>query len=266
MSVRIQIASDIHLEFLHLTKLENSIFEDIVSPEAPILVLAGDIGNPSSSVYRRFLSWCSVRWVYVFLTPGNHEYYGKTIEDGDDILSKVCHETGVVFLHNKTFSIPSLNLTFIGTTLWSHIPPESTFEALLYLNDFRKIDGYTIESYNALHEQQKNWLLQALDRADAGHTKIVVTHHAPLLGVTSHPKYRKKINYAFQVDMSSVMRDFGVAVWFFGHTHYSVDLEDRRSGTRVVANQRGYSSESCASRYNVQKFIKVPTKKNLDET
>ena len=40
MTLNMQIASDLHLEY---NKIDN--YTDIIKPSAPILVLAGDIGN-----------------------------------------------------------------------------------------------------------------------------------------------------------------------------------------------------------------------------
>ena len=69
MSVRIQYASDIHLE------IRPSKFRRILTPVGDILILAGDIGHPFRRTYAQFLDWCSRNFKHVILVPGNHEYY-----------------------------------------------------------------------------------------------------------------------------------------------------------------------------------------------
>lgn len=256
MSNYIQIASDLHLEFEEWSQIEDPPFEKIIDPCSEILVLAGDIGNPETPVYRKFLEWCVSNFGHVLLTPGNHEYYHRSVGKGNSLLEEMCRETGVVFLQQKSFSIPSFGMTFIGATMWSHIPPEDALETLLSVNDFKKIEGMTCDAYNELHDEHRQWLIDELGKVDPSHRKIVVTHHSPLLETTSHPMYRgKKTNCAFQSDLSSIMTDYSVDVWFFGHTHYSVDFYYHE--TRVVANQKGYPSEKRESKYSPEKRVEV---------
>ena len=272
MSIRIQIASDIHLEHDNWHRKSEPPFERIITPHCPVLILAGDIGNPGTVVYRKFLRWCASKFTYVFLTPGNHEYFGKTIEEADSLLEEICHDAGVVLLNNRSFSIPGLNLTFIGATLWSHIPQEAAFESLMYVSDFTKIKDMSMEAYNLLHANSREWLTKTLSKVDSSHRKIVVSHHAPLLEVTSHPVFRgKKTNFAFQSDCTEMMQHFDIDVWFFGHTHYSVDLtwtgnqvntSNPEVGltegeTRVVSNQRGYNDEAYSTHYAMDKFVEL---------
>ena len=70
--VAIQLVSDLHIE------AESTTIDplSVVTPSAPILVLAGDIG----SLYKlknleNFLSALSKHYIAVFYIPGNHEYY-----------------------------------------------------------------------------------------------------------------------------------------------------------------------------------------------
>jgi len=66
----VQFASDVHLEF---EPNQNQIdFNSIVSPvpNAKVLILAGDIGNPKMPSYSNFLAWCSKRWPFVLVVSG----------------------------------------------------------------------------------------------------------------------------------------------------------------------------------------------------
>ena len=71
--VSIQIASDLHIECIDNDDVDPL---DFVTPEAPILILAGDIG----SFYRQkqlknFLTKLCTHFQIVLYIIGNHEYY-----------------------------------------------------------------------------------------------------------------------------------------------------------------------------------------------
>jgi len=261
MLSNIQIVSDIHLEkieFYNESKTKEQfksfdipVIEKIIKPCSSILVLAGDIGNPKTPMYKRFLEWCKFRFEYVFLTPGNHEYYGLTIEEGNYYLVNVCKRTGVILLNNTQITIPELDVTFFGTTLWSYIPQQFSFEIYMCVNDFSKIKGLTVDLYNEMHKKSKEWLSDALSKSTTKNN-IVITHHSPLLEITSHPFYRgKTTNYAFQSDCTDLMEK--VNVWIFGHTHFSVDIN--HENCRVVSNQLGYEREGGITGYTSKKSI-----------
>lgn len=72
--------SDIHLELRK--KPPRDLIESIIGgiPHADhirrsILLLAGDIGNPSDVAYELFLKRCESFFAYVIIIAGNHEYY-----------------------------------------------------------------------------------------------------------------------------------------------------------------------------------------------
>jgi len=59
--LRIQYASDLHLEHY-----EKTVFQIMLKPSAPVLVLAGDVGQPGRRSYRDFLYY---RAVYNYVHP-----------------------------------------------------------------------------------------------------------------------------------------------------------------------------------------------------
>jgi predicted phosphodiesterase len=72
--MRIQYASDLHLEFR-----ENSSFlkHNPLAVAGEVLVLAGDIGYIGDENYSRhpFWDWASGNYSRVIVVPGNHEFY-----------------------------------------------------------------------------------------------------------------------------------------------------------------------------------------------
>lgn len=72
--VKIQYASDLHLEFI-----ENTLYleRSPIQPVADILLLAGDTGYLGDEVFVKhpFLDWASKNYKQVIVIPGNHEFY-----------------------------------------------------------------------------------------------------------------------------------------------------------------------------------------------
>ena len=71
--MKIQVASDLHLEFLQ----RNFLGERLIAPAsgADLLVLAGDIANGIDAV-RLFADWP----VPVLYVAGNHEFYSQSFD------------------------------------------------------------------------------------------------------------------------------------------------------------------------------------------
>lgn len=247
LMVRVQYASDIHLEF------RPSKFRRILKPSAEILILAGDIGHPFRRTYYQFLRWCSMKFKHVVLIPGNHEYYGSSLKKARRKLKQLSKATGVTVLDRDVLELPEYNLVILGTTLWSYIPPENSFEVLMGINDYQCIEDFDLTTGNTLYLENRNWLRQTIKfyrEMNPEYQIVVATHHAPVPEITSAPIYRgKPTNCAFASDCTDVME--GVDVWIFGHTHYNTTfphtLPNGESVT-VTSNQRGYAREDTGYR------------------
>ncbi len=91
--MRIQYASDLHLEFEHNRELlERGVG---LLPVGDILVLAGDVSYLGDKKMIRwpFFDWCAEYFQETLIVPGNHEYYG-----GYDIgkTKLMCNQMGYV--------------------------------------------------------------------------------------------------------------------------------------------------------------------------
>lgn len=244
---RLQFMSDLHLEMPHLPKPH-------VERLAPNLALLGDIGYPSRDTYRNFLRQMSAQFERVFLVPGNHEYYKTTMEKAQEDMQDICRELpNVVLLNPGLVRIPEYNLRILGATLWSNVPTLAKCSVETYLNDYFLIhknngDLLTVEDTNRMHAEQLAWLTTELYKAkDAGEKALVLTHHAPLIEGTSHPRYQGKLtNCAFATDLNGLFPY--VHTWLHGHTHYNHNTyrrwyqESGEGQIYITANQRGYSS------------------------
>ncbi|KAJ5143447.1 calcineurin-like phosphoesterase [Penicillium bovifimosum] len=268
-SVSFQVLSDLHLE----------VNRQYPSYEIPVcaeyLILAGDIGRLTDyDDYRNFLQKQTDRFKLVFLVPGNHEFYNGTFAAGLEKARQLEREPSLngrlVLLHQKRFDVPGSSVTILGCTLWSKVPHESTDIVRLKINDFQKIEGWSVDDHNANHDSDLAWLLEEIHsiHEENGNTEkrtkkqsiLVVTHHAPLLQRTSSPQHANNPwSVAFGTDILPQTPD-GVKAWVFGHTHYTTDFKE--GGVRIVSNQRGYvlpwSTSKTQDKFDVRKVIHVP--------
>lgn len=232
--MKIQLLSDLHLEHAPC---------DILSQQADIVVLAGDIGIGSEG-----LLWAKKNTnVPVLYVAGNHEYHDATLsmQEHQIIMKQCVQHSHVHFLDNAVFQLDGIR--FIGTTLWSDLSTMS--QALSCDTDGIVMDFYAGDQGDemlcfdrdvaqALFEKNKQWLSDTLATPFAGST-VVVSHHAPSLQSLDPSFIGNMWNPCFMSDLSALMGS-SVDLWLHGHTHHSFDY--RLKGTRVVCNPRGYPS------------------------
>lgn len=238
----LQIASDIHLERRQLS------FDQIITPNADILALVGDIGSPFEPRLQEFLAWCSIKFTYVFFVPGNHEYYntqGVDIATINQQLHHICsRHTNVIFMYNRTYVLGKY--AFIGSILWSEVPQEHKAAIQHMMNDYRYIfkqqnivitpDDTTIE-----YHKNKQWIEQQIIQArNHNLIPIILTHHTPSFIRTSAPEHDGGISkYAFSSKLTcppGVIR-----LWCCGHTHYN--FHHSEEGYELISNQFGYGNQ-----------------------
>jgi predicted phosphodiesterase len=237
--MRIQLASDLHLE--HLAHYFPD--EALIRPahQADVLVLAGDISRGADAI-GLFRDWP----VPVLYVMGNHEAYSGCIEIVREQLVAAAKGTAVRFLEREVADFGGVR--FLCCTLWTdyrlrcnRTQRQLMENASLRLNDHRLIrtsGGELFLPEHALqdHEISRAWLAQELSRPYYG-TTVVVTHHAPH-PLSVHPRYAgDALNAAFASDLTELLHK--ADYWLHGHVHDSFDYQVGRC--RVVANPRGYA-------------------------
>jgi predicted phosphodiesterase len=243
--MRIQLASDLHLE--HLASRFPG--ETLIRPahQADMLVLAGDVAQASNAV-QLFQDW-PVPVLYVL---GNHEFYGDCVETVREELERATAGTSVRVLERDVVDFGGVR--FLGCTLWTDYRLRSNRtqrhlmeHAALRLNDHRLVQirpGELFTPEHALndHESSRAWLAQQLSEPYAG-KKVVITHHAPH-ALSVHPRYAgDHLNAAFASELPELLQL--ADVWLHGHVHDSFDYSVQ--GCRVVANPRGYAQNVGAA-------------------
>ena len=233
--MKIQFASDLHLEFL---ERRFPGFRAVEPTDADVLVLAGDIHRHARAL-EVFQDWpCPV-----LLLHGNHELYRGVAEDVLDDLRRGSRCGSVTYLECEATYLDDVR--FLGCCLWTDFalygaPQDSMRAAEKGVMDYQAIrtrnGRFSPEDARNMHELSRKWLTSELGRPFSGKT-VVITHHGPHRG-SIHAKYDcNELNPCFISDMNELIA--GTALWIHGHVHHSFDY--CVAGTRIVANPRGYA-------------------------
>lgn len=254
--VKIQYASDLHLEFI-----ENTLYleRSPIQPVADILLLAGDTGylGDEAFVKHPFWDWASKNYKQVIVIPGNHEFYmgydlGQ-LHDGwsMEIRPNVkCYYNAVIHLSD--------DVDLIVSTLWGYVEPQNAFATERRVNDFYRIkaDGEVINSerFNEEHKKCRAFIEKAVSESKAKHI-VVATHHVPSYELVSLDFAGSPINGAFTAELGNFIAYSNIDYWIYGHSHRNIDKVIGK--TKCVSNQLGYVSHGEAEVFDSKKCIHV---------
>jgi UDP-2,3-diacylglucosamine pyrophosphatase LpxH len=266
--MQVQYSSDLHIN----TFPAGTPFETFVRPVAPILVLAGDIGNVSNPLYAQCLAWCSQRWSTVILIAGNHEYFCEpntmqTMDEIDQTIRRICMQLRIHFLQaGQSVKVPGTNLRFVGATLWSDIDTGIWSEVQATKGEFRNTFQQTPSplvratypsDINALHALHKAQLSSAIAPHSETERLIVVTHHMPTFSLldAEHATHRFRSCYASKDDDLFAPN---IVAWICGHGHRATQ-QTVPNGPLLCMNARGYPSQvlRIRDRYNPEASLFV---------
>ena len=234
--MKLNILSDLHLGLGALDPPDN---------HADVVILAGDVSRPREAV-----AWARAIGKPVLYVPGNHEFYGDSIDGTLDVLRSLCEGSLVRVLDDDVAVLDGVR--FVGTTLWTDFMllgaarrEDAMREGQRYLRDFSRIRTsrhsdaiYTPADSAARFDVHCRFLAAQLARPFAGST-VVITHHAPS-PQSIHPRFSDSLlNACFISDLEHLMNGRRACLWVHGHTHDSFDYVVH--GTRVVCNARGYA-------------------------
>ena len=240
-AMRILLLSDLHHEFWR----EKAPVIDPCVSRPDIVILAGDIDTGAKAVAWAAQVFAGIPVLYVH---GNHESYGRNLDDTQDDIEATCAlTTNVHFLNCGEYIAGPVR--FLGATMWTDFclfgddtRATAMRSAQAVMNDYRQIrltkKGYRklrasdTASYHAMH---RAWLDKKLDEPFEG-TTVVITHMAPSMqSVAGHfAGDLTSAAYASRLDELAQKAD----LWVHGHMHDSFDYALGRC--RVVTNPCGY--------------------------
>lgn len=259
--MKIQLVSDLHLEF---DKLQIAGFGPglrIQNAGADVLVLAGDICTVRDfESFKDFFIDCAYGFKHVIYIMGNHEHYkAKDFATNSNIIreSFLRLDLGNIhFLDNDCVYLDGVK--FIGATLWTNnnngcpITENAIFHGMTdyslikYKDDKGNYFKFMPRCARMEHARSVQFIANETDPKffhadDTNVPMVVVTHHAPSFR-SIHPKYDGDyhMNAAFASNLEDMMFD-NIKLWCHGHTHTPFDYMVRN--TRVVCNPYGYPGE-----------------------
>jgi predicted phosphodiesterase len=244
MQMKIQIASDLHLEFLQ-PEQEKSLYQTFKG-EADVLVLAGDIVpvkymDQLRDVFGRF---CELYEDVVYV-PGNHEFYHTNPPDVENLLGALSNE--LANLHWLDCGARKIQgQTFYGGTGWFPNKPEVP-RLRHTMNDFRLIKGLEPWVF------EENTRFHRMARINVKPSTVVVSHHLPSFRSVPAEYKGDEGNCYFVNDMEWFIAEVQPKLWIHGHTHTPADY--KIGNTRVVCNPLGYPGESV--KYNPALILEI---------
>ncbi|MDX3916928.1 MAG: metallophosphoesterase [Pseudosphingobacterium sp.] len=236
--MRLQIVSDLHLEFPENSSYLNS---NPLIVSGDVLLMAGDI-VPLISIdsHKAFFDFVSDNFAHTYWLPGNHEYYYSDINCYPQAFEESIRDN-VTLLNNQTITLGKLRLHF--STLWSQISEETAFQIQHGMSDFRliKYEGYTLtpERYNKLHQISVDFLKASVRPGSDAFIDIVVTHHVPTFKQYPAQYSGSILNEGFATELRDFIAETNAAYWIHGHHHVNVP-EFMVGRTIVLTNQLGY--------------------------
>lgn len=241
--MRIQIVSDLHLEF---AENRNWLKEHPLQYRGDVLVLAGDtVTDRHRKKAEGFYSEIEKNFRLILSCMGNHEFYHGEADYAYPSYAKHISENHVK-LNNSSFIFS--NIKFIVSILWSRVPEDKMKIVSARMNDYHLICRrysdekvpLSVEDTNRYHALSVDYIESELRKEFPGKI-IVVTHHLPSYQCVP-PEYNEdELNCAFASKLDYLFEKYRIDYWISGHTHHSVDMMIHN--TRCIVNPLGYVVE-----------------------
>jgi Icc-related predicted phosphoesterase len=237
MKTRIQIASDLHIEFTGM----DAELDTVAEQSRDILIVAGDLAEGT-----RGFDWLTYQTQFseVVFVPGNHEYYGHDIDDVDRKF-RAFEKTNSRFHFLQLDIVELYGVRIAGCTLWTDMMGLSDWDKRMVeksMSDFHCITKrgarFTPQISNGINMGHRNWLMLQKD------IDIVVTHHAPSdQSITPYwQEHGKLLNPGFAGNSDDIIHALQPKFWIHGHMHSFLRYwhDQKINGTQVICNPRGY--------------------------
>lgn len=250
--MRVQIISDIHLEF-EIRKFDFS--------GCDLLILAGDVYLGTGG-----FTWISekVKDIPVIYVLGNHEYYKNAWPKLLHEIKESAKGTNIHVLENDSVCIEGI--TFHGATLWTDFalfgnPEIARFESQYCMNDYKLIrcdPSYSklrASDTQRMHNESLRWFQKSLGESTT-ETNVVVTHHAPSIKSIQEKDRNELISASFTSNLEDFIDKTKPDLWIHGHIHAASDYFIGK--TRVICNPVGYPAENVKG-YKENFIIEIST-------
>jgi len=251
--MKIRLLSDLHHEFFKTKSMFTESFMEYKGED--VLILAGDIAVGARNVLDVIDCFLQAGFPKIVYTPGNHEYYGSSINEFHTELHRLWpdHYQDKVFAFTDRRDCYCIidGVVFVGGTLWTNFREDqiAQFACGSRITDFKTIKYFTTQDAKELYYDTLDAIRDTYAEFDYDVPKVVVTHFLPAVECIA-PQYRGKdlINNYFANDLGDNISGFNNTTWVFGHTHDAVDIKIGQ--TRLIANPHGYYGYESRAQFN----------------
>ena len=261
--MKIQVASDLHLEFERQYKSDKGFVPfNLGHTDADVIVLAGDIGVGFKEESKFCEQIARTHGKPVVFVLGNHSFYNQG--NIDRIRGKWAkYESENVHYIDEGRHWTYKGVNFVGGIFWTDFNNYNVMDMTVadqMMNDYRgcrmtKMDS-NLDNMNSWnkdgtessefyftprrsvdeHYKTKEYMNYMLGEWK-GQKNVVVTHHLPS-GKSGDIRFRgNALNPAYYSNLDEWVMDRDISLWVHGHTHGSNDY--MLGDTRVVCNPRG---------------------------
>jgi len=282
MTLRLQLISDLHVEFMPDEAMVRHVCSSLLS-DADVLCIAGDLGvlqflgNPSPKVELALSLFCN-HYPRVLMVTGNHDYYHSGFDPVRRYLRSLNQRFSPVLSTTEEGTIWEVKgVRILACTLWFN----HRLSNILYwrgMSDSSLIDGGGAVALARIERRGKRAAEFLQENARPG--DILLTHHLPHQQAID-PGFAGNLLNAFFVNdlVQNLLESSVFPVALFGHTHTSMDrrvvpdhvasspgiqvpwgkVHPSATGTRLVCNPFGYSGRSPNPRFNPRLILDIPT-------
>lgn len=247
-----QIISDVHLEY----RKTLPVFYTALSEN---ICLVGDIGHPGTSLYRDFISKCSLNYKNVFMIYGNHEYFSvsKGVKKEIELFKKrvdyaINLPKNVYFLNDSCVYLNTITneviynlkditeyknyVKIIGSTLWTdndNGKKSSNFKHI-YIDYDKKL---TYEEQCELFKKSKKYIIDEVN-SNINIQCILLTHYGTHKLCTRNSLDGKDTNH-----ISELFTCSNLIGCINGHTHSNISVTVPGTSIKLLSNCLGCISE-----------------------
>lgn len=249
--MKINLISDLHLDFYDVKKACNILNETIIDIDCDLHIIAGDLTSISHKNTSKIIKYLDnnvkSKVLYVF---GNHElYHSKPMDAFNKVRDMDLDHISLI--ENTCVEVD--NTLIYGGTMWFNESVESIENTKIYpqiyaLNDFNYInvtkDYYTLQNKTFFNNINAN-------------VDIVISHHIPIKRMLRYTDAEdeydmNKFYWCKEAQQYLNIETHKIKLWACGHTHDCADI--LYNDTRIVNNPYGYPFEN---NYMGSKIIEI---------
>ena len=241
--MRIQYASDLHLELY-----EKTTFDETIEPKAPYLVLCGDIAKLNNPNLRSFLEYISERWKLIFWIPGNEEIWNSSKSEEESVkkMRELCssyRNIKMLYMNSYLLEDEDEKMLVVGLPLW-HKPRDGAmlhFERNIYIKPIPP--PCKSEVFAQSHRRNVEFLEKVIKNSP--YALLICSYYPPFTWLYEEDWIQELSSAVVDQELEKLIT-YPIIAWISGHNHLPIEysrryyLTDGTDGSVLfISNPRG---------------------------